>query len=369
MSARRAVRSAQIRRVVVILVVVLTRAVAGQCPGFGDCCVANGSAACNDTACCVEVCTNDPFCCSVQWDQNCATLATNLCAVCGAGCPGTGNCCSDNGTPACDNPFCCNLVCTGNPFCCDISWDALCAQQAGVLCALCSPPPDCPGGGDCCAPNGSPSCDDAACCVIVCAVDEFCCVSLWDNICAATALKLCSVCAPVCDDPVLDVLGTVISPESAMAGDQLVVTYEVANTSVCAIPLRLVCFMAPIGGGPALASPECEQDVTSQAGTVDTFARCFNVPSPVLPDLYNVTYQITDPDTGAVLDEFSAFDLVILSQGDLTGDGEVGVLDFLLLLGDWGPCAICAGCPADFDLDCQIGINDMLTLLANWGPV
>ena len=352
----------------IILLVVLTRPVAGQCPGIGDCCVANGSAGCNDPACCVEVCTSDPFCCSVQWDQNCALLALNLCAVCGAGCPGTGNCCSENGTPACDNFFCCSLVCTSNPFCCEIGWDALCAQQAGILCAICSPPPDCPGGGDCCVPNGSPSCDDAVCCAIVCAVDEFCCTSLWDNICAATALKLCSVCARGCADPVLDVPGTVISPGFAFAGDQLVVTYEVVNASVCVFPLRLVCFMAPVGGGPTLASPECGQDVTSQAGTVATFTRCFNVPSPVLPGLYNVTYQITDPDTGFVLDGFSALDLVILSQGDLSGDGDVGVADFLMLIEDWGSCVTCDDCAADLDLDCQVGITDMLTLFANWGP-
>jgi len=355
-----------VKRLVVILVLVSSRAAAGQCPGFGDCCVANGSPSCNNVACCVEVCTTDPFCCSVQWDLNCATLAGSLCAVCGAGCPGAGDCCSDNGTPACDDIFCCNLVCTGNPFCCEISWDALCAQQAGVLCSTCIPPPACPGGGDCCVPNGSPSCDDAACCLIVCAADEFCCLSLWDNICADAAAQLCSVCAPVCADPLLEPSGTIISPTTASAGDQLVVTYEVANTSACDFPLELVCFMDPNGGGPTLQSPECAQVVTSQAGTTGPFTRCFDVPTPVQPGLYIVTYQIADPDSGAALDGFSALDLVILSQGDITGDGVVGVNDFLILLKAWGPCGFCADCPADLDRDCLVGIIDMLTLLANW---
>ncbi len=54
--------------------------------------------------------------------------------------------------------------------------------------------------------------------------------------------------------------------------------------------------------------------------------------------------------------------------GDLDGDGLVGITDFLILLGDWGPCPVpCPpSCPADFDHDCNVGITDFLTLLANW---
>ncbi len=54
--------------------------------------------------------------------------------------------------------------------------------------------------------------------------------------------------------------------------------------------------------------------------------------------------------------------------GDVDGDGTVGILDLLALLGAWGPCpAPCPGsCPADLDADCQVGILDFLILLANW---
>ncbi len=56
-------------------------------------------------------------------------------------------------------------------------------------------------------------------------------------------------------------------------------------------------------------------------------------------------------------------------RGDLDGDGVVGFLDFLMLLGNWGPCAgscppFCAG---DLDGDCAVGITDFLLLLENWG--
>ena len=54
---------------------------------------------------------------------------------------------------------------------------------------------------------------------------------------------------------------------------------------------------------------------------------------------------------------------------DLDGDGLVGILDLLELIGAWGPCSICllpGSCPADFDVDCSVGIADLLALLGNW---
>ena len=55
--------------------------------------------------------------------------------------------------------------------------------------------------------------------------------------------------------------------------------------------------------------------------------------------------------------------------GDLDGDESVGILDFLILLGSWGPCPECtpSACPADLDGDCAVGITDLLILLENWG--
>ena len=73
--------------------------------------------------------------------------------------------------------------------------------------------------------------------------------------------------------------------------------------------------------------------------------------------------------TGYFVDSFINFDLVGATPGDLNGDGTVGIDDFLMLLGDWGPCAVpCPpSCRADLDGDCDVGIVDFLTLLANWG--
>ncbi len=55
------------------------------------------------------------------------------------------------------------------------------------------------------------------------------------------------------------------------------------------------------------------------------------------------------------------------TPGDIDGDGVVGVLDLLILLGAWGPCKSCEDCPADLDGDCNVGVKDLLILLGNWG--
>ena len=51
--------------------------------------------------------------------------------------------------------------------------------------------------------------------------------------------------------------------------------------------------------------------------------------------------------------------------GDVDGDGEVGITDFLDLLAVWGPCV---GCPEDLNGDGAVDLVDFLALLAAWGP-
>ncbi|MHC4305094.1 MAG: hypothetical protein ACYTFF_01380 [Planctomycetota bacterium] len=50
-----------------------------SCPGEGDCCEANGTPACDDEECCTAVCEIDPFCCDTEWDDACAALAQEIC--------------------------------------------------------------------------------------------------------------------------------------------------------------------------------------------------------------------------------------------------------------------------------------------------
>jgi hypothetical protein len=59
---------------------------------------------------------------------------------------------------------------------------------------------------------------------------------------------------------------------------------------------------------------------------------------------------------------------LLACPADFDGDGEVGIVDFLQLLADWGPCDDCGDCPSDLDDDCTVSVTDFLVLLGNWGP-
>ncbi|MHC4414829.1 MAG: hypothetical protein ACYS0G_06050 [Planctomycetota bacterium] len=85
-----------------------------------------------------------------------------------------------------------------------------------------------------------------------------------------------------------------------------------------------------------------------------------DAPIPVPPAAYLVDF-IDGPRGGGPAT------ITIVPLGDLDGDGVVGIVDLLMLLGTWGPCGACDHCPADLDGDCAVGITDLLLLLANWG--
>ena len=53
--------------------------------------------------------------------------------------------------------------------------------------------------------------------------------------------------------------------------------------------------------------------------------------------------------------------------GDINGDCQVGIVDFLLLLTNWGLCPPQGACVEDLDGDGVVGIIDFLLLLTNWG--
>lgn len=48
-------------------------------PSAGSCTVPHPTPACEDFACCKQVCAFDPICCAVAWDAGCAALAFDLC--------------------------------------------------------------------------------------------------------------------------------------------------------------------------------------------------------------------------------------------------------------------------------------------------
>jgi T5SS/PEP-CTERM-associated repeat protein len=80
-----------------------------------------------------------------------------------------------------------------------------------------------------------------------------------------------------------------------------------------------------------------------------------------LPDVPPALTWYVSQSTGSIT-------LVITKLGDLDGDGEVGITDFLALIGAWGPCPDPPDpCPGDLDGDGEVGVADLLILLGNWG--
>ena len=56
-------------------------------------------------------------------------------------------------------------------------------------------------------------------------------------------------------------------------------------------------------------------------------------------------------------------------EGDLDGDGLVGVADILTVIGDWDPTGgtCCPGCVGDVDGNLVVNVADVLTIVSNWG--
>ena len=78
------------------------------------------------------------------------------------------------------------------------------------------------------------------------------------------------------------------------------------------------------------------------------------------------TVIVSDRQSGLfVLDVGEAIGTSACCPWDLDADGNVGIVDFLTLLGLWGTDP---GGPPDFDGDGDVGIVDFLALLGAWGP-
>jgi hypothetical protein len=117
--------------------------------GTGDCCEANGTPCCEDANCCEAVCAADPHCCEVEWDQTCADATSTFpaecveCAEVQCGSWGTGTCCEATGSPYCEEADCCEAVCAVYPYCCEVEWDQDCAEATSMF------PDECDCGGPC----------------------------------------------------------------------------------------------------------------------------------------------------------------------------------------------------------------------------
>jgi hypothetical protein len=227
-----------------------------------------------------------------------------------------------------------------------------------------------PGGcGDCEEPDpdGLPGCSDSACAALVCEVIPYCCSHEWADFCADWATSLCD-CEQLDlttdldgnprfleipetpdtgngDPPIVDMGAyesfgagclAITSQEVICHGDGSTFTVNVEGLNACTGGSTMVTFT---GAGGAVGEDFCATLIvnTEAGGYCCTTQLCVPVPDC----------------SGSAL------------PGDLDGDGVVGVLDLLALLGAWGPNL---GHPADCDGDGAVGVTDVLILLENWGP-
>ena len=107
--------------------------------------------------------------------------------------PDAGECCLEHLEPGCEVRSVQDCVCEVDPVCCNELWDAACTVEVMALgCGLC---PGIGGEGDCCSDNGTPGCDDMAIENCVCLQDIACCLDSWDSICAqGVELYECGAC-------------------------------------------------------------------------------------------------------------------------------------------------------------------------------
>lgn len=169
-------------------------------------------------------------------------------------CPGTGECCVDNGTPGCADTSCCGTICAADPYCCgndpDLGgfWDDICAA---IAMTLCPDAPSCAALGDCCAVHPEPGCDDPACLASVCDVDPFCCSDGWDEICVEETAQICGICTTgaCCWDTSCETPGTCEAPVLCGTG--------------CA------CFEVAEGGGGCSEFLDCVDAISCPNGSQD----------------------------------------------------------------------------------------------------
>jgi hypothetical protein len=74
-------------------------------------------------------------------EYNVTVTIGDACTPITCGSPETGSCCVAQTTPFCNDAECCNTVCSLDPFCCSTAWDAICADAASSLCAICAVDP------------------------------------------------------------------------------------------------------------------------------------------------------------------------------------------------------------------------------------
>ena len=285
-----------------------------------------------------------------------------------------GPCDEPNATPGCNIGLCCALVCETDPFCCLVEWNQNCVDLAAGLPECQEPPPP---------PMGIIVYDNSTNLVgflIGLADDEFgdgATLAGTDRLVTTISLMIhangdSGATADVTvrifaggDDAGGADPGALLWQSDTFVGFTILDSANLYNFAVPNIlvpdsitwTIEMNNVVQPEGGavGPRFVAPPTlgsSQDYVWERNADGTWT--------------NFVFGV-----GADNNSFGAV-IRAVSDGvpcpaDIDGSGDVGVKDLLFLLGAWGDCPAKGECPADFDDSGDVGVKDLLFLLGAWG--
>ena len=318
-------------------------------PTPGPCCEGRDlNPGCEESTCESCVCAVDANCCLDTWDELCAVIAVEECAI-DCVCVEDGDCCSGHDGFGCNDRRCQECVIALDPDCGE-QWDDNCASEARLECAL-----DCTCG-DCCAanPDEVPGCGVKPCQDCVCEIDEECCTELWDAQCDSIARDECSLdcpCLNCCEEQVVPGCGE-----------------KECQTCVCALDANC-CDEVWDGICAARAVEECDRRCECEAGSNCCIAR----PTETGCDESACEACVCGVDDFCCTDlwDSTCSDEITVNEcaaecscdpgscvGDCDGDGEVSIGSLIRCVGvalGNSPVSECRACDADGDGEVSIG--------------
>ncbi len=320
-------------------------------PDAGDCFEPHPGPGCDDPACCNATCELDPFCCQVEWTQDCVDTATEVCEPPPV-CPSEGSCVVPHETSGCQDQSCCELVClVERGYCCDGAWDHICAHEAALLCGqppctlepcpeTATPEPE----GETCLERVNDGCNLETPAFTPIACGETVCGTVWTHFTHDTDWYEITVLEPT--RLTWTVSSEFPSEILIIAGDCLE-TYSVAA--------------AAHGGGCRPASVAA----MVEPGTYYLFVAPGTEAAPINHGIGCFDAKGEFVEGGAFTNRYTAaVTCAPACPADIDGDGRVAVPDLLWLLSAWGTSP--TG-PPDLDGDGSVSRVDLEILIGAWG--